>query len=71
MQFECKICDWSPQASGEGSGYGETRPPKPAVEKHSWTVWSNQFIIKFFLLLRRFDNIHLLLFCFSSLFKLS
>lgn len=33
--------DWSPQASGDGSGYVESKPPKPAVDNPRWTVGSN------------------------------
>lgn len=35
--------DLSPQASGEGSGYRETRPSNEAKEKPRWTVrnWSS------------------------------
>lgn len=54
-----KMYDLSPQASGEGSGYEETRPSKPDVEKHRWTVWDDFYINEFFY---SFDYIHLLFF---------
>lgn len=62
-----KMYDLSPQASGEGSGYEETRPSKPDVEKHRWTVWDDFYIKEFFY---SFDYIHLLFFVSPSLFNL-
>lgn len=43
------MCDWSPQASGEGSGYEEPRSPQATGEKPRMTVWNNfEFIILLF-----------------------
>lgn len=59
--------DWSPQASGEGSGYVESKPPKPAVDNPRWTVRSNSvFTTELFVSLQRFDYPHLLLSVFLN-----
>lgn len=44
MDMKFQTYDSSPQASGEGSGYVETRPSKPDVEKYRWTVRIDMYI---------------------------
>lgn len=51
------IHDLSLQASGEGSGFVETRPSKPDVERHRWTVIGLLIIIIIIILLLYYNTV--------------